>query len=102
MLLTADDKIESARERNVLGLIESVAQGSRSTVRELFGRRGYRHVSRARQEAYFRLADEYGWSTASIGELFGRDHSTVAHGIASHRSRCGISGGTNARPRDAG
>ena len=46
-------------------------------------------VSEARQAAYYILRKRYGLTFAQIGRLFGRNHSTVLHGVraASMRGR---------------
>lgn len=41
-------------------------------------------VARARWEAMYRLHEELGMSKSRIARYFGRDHTTVMHGIAKH------------------
>lgn len=47
---------------------------------EIRGRSKYREVMAARRTAYRILADR-GWSVSRIGRAFGRDHSTISHGL---------------------
>lgn len=61
-------------------VLEQVARESGVPVAELVGRSRARYVVWARHRAMARLRDE-GWSLPAIGEVFGRDHTTVLHGI---------------------
>lgn len=58
------------------------------TLTEVLGRSRFDRVVRPRHEAFLALS-ERGWSLTRIGRLFGRDHSTVAHGLAKARERQG-------------
>lgn len=62
-------------------LLCRVAMQHDCTLTEIFTRDRTQPIARARQHGYAALA-ERGWSQSRIGRLFGRDHSTVAHGIA--------------------
>lgn len=59
--------------------LELVARQLGTTHDELVGRVRTRHVVEARQVAMYILRRETGMSFPEIGNLFGRDHSTVVH-----------------------
>jgi len=54
------------------------------TRHDLLGRSRYPHISQARHEAFYYFRRK-GWSYPQIGKLFGRDHSTVIHGVEKHQ-----------------
>jgi chromosomal replication initiation ATPase DnaA len=35
-----------------------------------------------------RIRDERRWSYSKIGQYFGRDHTSVMHGVRKHHARC--------------
>lgn len=47
----------------------------------LFGRARYADVVAARHQAWRAIREETGAPFAAIGKLFGRDHSTIVHGV---------------------
>jgi len=58
------------------------------TVDEIMSRNAptERRINAARQEAW-RLSERAGYTVSQIGRLWGRDHSTVAHGIRQAKKR---------------
>lgn len=53
---------------------------------ELMGRSRHSPLVRARQEAMWRVKHETGWALTRVGRCFGRDHSTVLHGVRKHQA----------------
>lgn len=51
---------------------------------DLLGRARLPRISRARHEAFYHFRRK-GWSYPEIGRLFGRDHSTIIHGVEKHQ-----------------
>lgn len=56
---------------------------------DLLSRRRARHLAWPRQEAYWRASKETMMSLPAIGRAFGRDHTTIMHGIDAHEKRSG-------------
>jgi len=54
------------------------------TRHDILGRVKTTHICRARHEAFYTFRRR-GWSYAEIGRLFGRDHSTIIHGVEKHQ-----------------
>lgn len=72
-------------------ILARVSQERGVGVRDLCGESRRDCVVRARQEAYYRLADETQLSLRQIARALGRtDHSTVIHGIRTHAARTGL------------
>lgn len=46
-----------------------------------------RRIAWPRQEAFWRLDAAGKWSTTKIGQFFGRDHTTVIHGVRAYQAR---------------
>lgn len=69
-------------------IIASVADKHGLTVADLRGRSQRYRIAHARQEAFFELM-RHGYSSPLIGSWFGRDHTTVLHGVCAHRNRIG-------------
>ena len=76
--------------RTVSRILKSVADYHNVTVPEMKGRRRTWSILFARQEAFYVLARGLGLSTPRIGFFFGRDHTTVLHGIRQHAKRNGL------------
>jgi chromosomal replication initiation ATPase DnaA len=81
--------VEALRLRDLLELVEQVAACRGVPVDELCGLARTQSVSRARQEAWWRLRHhpERNYSLEEIGKLFGRHHTTVMAGVAAHARR---------------
>jgi len=67
------------RER-IISDVQNIADDHGVTVEDIFGKRRHAPIARARQEAFTALR-WYGFSYPQIGRIFGRDHSTVIHGV---------------------
>lgn len=81
------DILDALRERDLLQVAESIAKAYRVTVADMLSASRCRDHSHARQALWSELAGEYNFSTPRIGELVGRNHSTISVGIAKHRAR---------------
>lgn len=67
--------------RDVLrGICANVARKHGVTVEDLYSHDRTRAFAYARFEAWACLS-AIGWSSAKIGRVFGRDHSTILHGL---------------------
>ena len=71
---------ETPRE-SVMRVIAEVADEHFVTPDSLLGRERFPEVVRARFHAWHRIRAEFGHSLPHIGQVFGRDHSTILHGI---------------------
>ena len=56
---------------------------------DVMGRSRFRVHINARHEAFWMLRTMYGLSYPRIGQIMGRDHSTVLYGIDRHLERMG-------------
>jgi chromosomal replication initiation ATPase DnaA len=81
--------IDALRVRDLLDFVDEVCRRRGVTREELCGRGRTQAVVRARQELWWQLRQhpERHYSLCEIGRLFGRDHSTVLHGIDAYRRR---------------
>lgn len=73
-------------DRELLGLVLDACKSFHATFDEVAGRDREPRVSRARQ-AVWSLLEMRGLSRSSIARAFGRDHTTVVHGIAAADKR---------------
>ena len=81
-------------------IVSETARKYGLTTRQIIGSDQSNHVSMARQECFYRLSKELGYSTPRIGSLIGgRDHSTVFHGIKRHQNRIDIAEGRAEAPK---
>jgi len=55
---------------------------------DVLGRSTKREISNARQEIMFALRQR-GWSYPRIGQVLGRDHTSIIHGVRAHERRLG-------------
>lgn len=84
-------------------MVSETARKYGLTARQIIGSDQSNHVSMARQECFYRLSKELGYSTPRIGSLIGnRDHATVLHGIKRHQNRIDIAEGRAEAPRPKG
>lgn len=67
--------------------ISAVAYRNGITTEDIMSRKRPRMFSWPRQEAYFVIREKYGLSFPHIGQIMGRDHSTVLHGVRQHEAR---------------
>ena len=73
-------------DRELFGLVIDACRPFHATFEEVAGRDREPRVSRARQ-AVWSLLEMRGLSRSSIARAFGRDHTTVGHGIAAADKR---------------
>ena len=73
-------------------IIAEVAERHGITVEQIMGDSRKRHISWPRQEAMYELGRRSKWmSLTAIARFFGRDHTTILHGIRKHCERIGAS-----------
>lgn len=68
-------------------LIKHAARNHGLSVTRMKIRRRFKHLVRARGEAYFLLKKHRDMSLMEIGEMFGYDHTTILNGIRLHEKR---------------
>ena len=68
-------------ERDLWDPLNTLAQRNCTTLAECFSVSRKRHIVRARHAMWRWLSDELGWSSVSIGDLFGMDHTTVLYAL---------------------
>lgn len=78
------DVISRLRAHGLLEIVEATARDHHTTTFAICGRGRQRTVSAARQSAWTRIR-ALGLSLPEIGALFGRDHTTVLHGLRKAR-----------------
>lgn len=74
------------RER-LLAVVDAVAASHGITRKDVLGPNQAGRYAHPRQEAYWIVRQETGLSYASLARLFGRDHTTIIHGIRAHEAR---------------
>jgi chromosomal replication initiation ATPase DnaA len=81
--------IDDLRLRDLLQLVEEVARRRGVLVEQLCGTERTLSISRARQEAWWRLRHhpERYYSFFEIARLFGRHHTTIMAGVTAHAHR---------------
>lgn len=67
-------------------IVGDVALSERVTLREMLSPTQHRSIAWPRQHAMSECRDA-GYSYAAIGRFFGRDHTTVIHGVRRHNDR---------------
>jgi len=73
--------------RPAMAIVCEVAEAHGLTPRDLLGRSRMRPITRARMTAYAEIRDRLGYSYPEIGMIFGRDHTTILHGVRQARKR---------------
>ena len=81
--------LHSLAARALLDIVDDLTSRRGVTRDELLGRSRTRAVAAARQELWWLIRHHPGrcYSYAEIAAIFGRDPSTVIHGIAAHQRR---------------
>ncbi|MDB6454991.1 helix-turn-helix domain-containing protein [Falsirhodobacter sp. 20TX0035] len=79
--------IANAPRARFMALADEVAEAYQIDRADLLGNRRLRLWVDARQHLYLLAKERFGWSTTRIGNLTGRDHSTVVYGIQQDRAR---------------
>jgi len=64
-----------------MDILRDVCKSQGVTRDEIFSRNRNKKLVMARAVIYDRIRKELGWSYPRIGKIFGRDHTTVLHGI---------------------
>lgn len=70
--------------------IEAVAKRHGLPLACILGARRTRPVSIARHEAYWEIKTTFGLSYPRLGVIFGRDHTSIMHGVRKHEERMGM------------
>lgn len=73
---------------SVRGFVKDVAREFGLTIDTLIGRSLEPKICRVRQIIWYRAHAE-GYSLPQIGKVFGRDHTTIMHGIRNEKKRRG-------------
>ena len=68
-------------------IVSKIARRYGLTLEDLKGSELRRDVSQPRQHAMWSIRRIFGWSLPQIGRYFGRDHTTILHGIRQHEAR---------------
>ena len=78
-----EDSVFPSRRKTVTAkqLIDKVAKYYDLSARDLLGTSRIKNVKSARQVAMYLMSEELGLSTVRIGTEFGKDHTTIMHGI---------------------
>jgi hypothetical protein len=71
--------------RELISILQAVAEASMITPGDITGIETKRTISIVRFCFMF-IANEYGFTYASIGRFVNRDHSTVIHGVKSYQN----------------
>lgn len=83
------DVIDALSAHGLLDLVDQICARRGVTRLELCGNRRTRSVAAARQELWWliRRNPERSYSYQEIARWFGRDHTTVLHGVGAHERR---------------
>ncbi|GLK78019.1 hypothetical protein GCM10008171_32730 [Methylopila jiangsuensis] len=74
--------------RDAKDIVHAICRRHNLTRAELMSERRFKHITMARQEAYWWLSKLTGWSLPRIGRLMGGfDHTTILHGVRKHQAR---------------
>ena len=76
-----------AKAKTAKGIIEEVSNQTMIPVRDILGKKRDHPTAHARQLCFYRIQRECNYSLPRIGRLFGRDHTTVLHGIRQEEKR---------------
>lgn len=83
-LLRGDRRSEEDR---AAAIVAEVAAEAGLTVGDLMGATREHRYAHPRQEAWRRIRDDLGWSLPRIGRMFGKDHTTILHGVRAAEAR---------------
>jgi chromosomal replication initiation ATPase DnaA len=80
---TAASIIEALEERDLVGMLDTICRARGVTRDELCGRERTKNIALARHELWWTLRNTpaMSFSYVEIGRIFGRDHSSVLHGV---------------------
>lgn len=65
----------------------AIAQAAGVTVKEIYGRSRLQAIVDARHAIWFVLHKQMGYTSAYLGRIYGRDHTTILSGVRSIRER---------------
>ena len=85
-LARAAEIANPARPGSVRQAIQDVSAATGVSVEDLLGRGRRREITQARQLAMF-IAREKGAAYSVIARVFGRDHTTIIHGVRAEAAR---------------
>jgi DnaA-like protein len=88
---TAAAIIRDLETRDLLGIAKEIARKHHVTLEELLGRRRRGPEASARHELWHRLYEEIP-SLPKLGEIFGRDHTTVMAAVHKHEQSVDAAG----------
>jgi chromosomal replication initiation ATPase DnaA len=80
LLISSEHHPETPREQRML-VVQRVAKAHGVTVADIMGRSSCRRCAVPRWHAMAAIRAEFGDSLSMIGRLFGRDHTSVLHGL---------------------
>jgi chromosomal replication initiation ATPase DnaA len=69
------------QSKTAAGIVDRISMESGISVSDILSTKRPRPIAHARQDAMLAIREELGWSLPRIGRIFGRDHTTVKHGI---------------------
>jgi len=86
--------IAALEARALVGMLDAICRARGVTRDELCGRRRTKSVALARHELWWQLRNhpDLSFSYQEIGQIFGRDHSSVLHGVRAYQraTRAGL------------
>ena len=79
--------IDGLRRRGLFAIVETVCERRGVTPDELCGRARSQSVARARHELWWtiRALPDRHYSCPELGRIFGRNPTTILHGVAAHQ-----------------
>ena len=72
---------------SVSGIITRISNETGIPITDILSKCRTRPVAHARQDAMLEIRERLGWPLKRIGKLFGRDHTTVMHGLQAAAER---------------
>ena len=69
------------QSKTAAGIVDRISMESGISVSDILSTKRARPIAHARQDAMLSIREELDWSLPRIGRVFGRDHTTVKHGI---------------------
>lgn len=69
------------QSKTAAGIVDRISMESGISVSDILSAKRPRPIAHARQDAMLAIREELDWSLPRIGRIFGRDHTTVKHGI---------------------
>lgn len=77
-------------KEKILNEVALIAQSHKLALRDLMVPARFPHIVQARNHAMWHIRTVHGYSFPRIGAIFGVNHTTVIHGVASHMLLKGI------------